>query len=202
MSSVTFFKDYRGNDKLRKSFNELSSLVFGINFEEWYQKNFWKHRYIPYSYVEEDRVIANVSVNLVDFIINNEKKRALQIGTVMTHPDYRNRGLSASLMNKILDEYENKYDFMYLFANQNVLDFYPKFGFKPVDEYQYSIEYVAGPTDGNDVYKLAGNNVEDLNFIYDFALDRVPVSKRFGTDNTPELLMFYCIYQCYLLPSR
>ncbi|WP_430541067.1 hypothetical protein [Sporosarcina thermotolerans] len=30
----------------------------------------------------------------------------------MTHPDYRNRGLSKSLMNKVLEEYEHTYDFV------------------------------------------------------------------------------------------
>ncbi|MFD0051944.1 GNAT family N-acetyltransferase [Actinomycetes bacterium NPDC127524] len=194
MTDLTFYKDYKNDEELRKSFNELATSVFGINFEDWYQKGYWKSRYIPFSYVEGSKVIANVSVNLLDFIVNGEKKRAIQIGTVMTHPEYRNRGLSKSLMNKVLEEYENKYDFMYLFANQNVLDFYPKFGFKSVNEYQYSMEYAAGQTEENEIRKLDGNNVEDLNFIYKFALERVPVSNRFGTVNTQELLMFYCIY--------
>ncbi|WGG44599.1 GNAT family N-acetyltransferase [Rossellomorea sp. DA94] len=194
MTELTFYKDYKNDEELRNSFNELATLVFGVNFEDWYQKGYWKNHYIPFSYVEGSKVIANVSVNLLDFIINGEKKRAIQIGTVMTHPEHRNRGLSKSLMNKVLEEYENKYDFMYLFANQNVLDFYPKFGFKSVNEYQYSMEYVAGQTEENEIRKLDGNNVEDLHFIYKFALERVPVSNRFGTVNTQELLMFYCIY--------
>lgn len=194
MTELTLYKDYKTDEELRKSFNELATLVFGINFEDWYQNGFWKSHYIPFSYVEGSKVIANVSVNLLDFVVNGEKKRAIQIGTVMTHPEYRNRGLSKRLMNKVLDEYENKYDFMYLFANQNVLNFYPKFGFKSVNEYQYSMEYAAGQTEENGVCKLDGNNIEDLNFIYKFALERVPVSNRFSTNNTQELLMFYCIY--------
>lgn len=40
-------------------------------------------------------------------------------------------------MNKVLEEYENKYDYMYLFANESVLDFYHKFGFKPVEEHLF-----------------------------------------------------------------
>jgi predicted GNAT family N-acyltransferase len=47
---------------------------------------------------------------------------------VTTHPDYRGKGLSARLVNKVLEEYENKYDYMYLFANESVLDFHLKFG--------------------------------------------------------------------------
>ncbi len=127
MTTLTFHKAYRNDEALRKSFNDLATLVFGINFEEWHQ------------YVDGRKLIANVSVNVLDFVVNGEEKRAIQIGTVMTHPEYRNRGLSKRLMHKVLEAYENRYDFMYLFANQNVLDFYPKFGFKAVSDYPFSM---------------------------------------------------------------
>jgi predicted N-acetyltransferase YhbS len=194
MTELTFHKAYKDNHQLRNSFNELATLVFGLNFEDWYQHGYWNDRYIPFSYVDKDKVVANVSVNLLDFIIEGNKKRAIQIGTVMTHPEYRNKGLSASLMNKVLEEYENEYDYMYLFANQNVLEFYPKFGFKQVKEYQFSMDYSSTQTDLSHIRKLDGRSKDDLGFIYHFALERVPVSKRFGTARTQGLLMFYCIY--------
>lgn len=197
MTNLTFYKDYKINEKLRKSFNELATLVFGINFEKWYEKGYWNNRYIPYSYVDGNHVIANVSVNLLDFVVNGEKKRAIQIGTVMTHPDYRNRGLSADLMNRVLKNYENQYDFMYLFANQTVLEFYPKFGFQRAAEYQFSMNYTPTQPHSSSIRKLNGNNKEDLEFIYKVACERVPVSNRFGTYNTEDLLMFYCIYVFY-----
>ncbi|KGR77375.1 GNAT family N-acetyltransferase [Ureibacillus manganicus] len=194
MTVFKFYKDYKHNEELRTSFNSLATIVFGINFEEWYQKGYWNQRYIPYSFVDEGKVIANVSVNLLDFVIEGETKRAIQIGTVMTHPDYRNRGLSAKLMNQVLVEYEKQYDFMYLFANQTVLDFYPKFGFQQTNEVQFSIDYT--PSNGNEfgLQKLDGSNKDHLDFIYKIASERVPVSSRFGTANTEGLLMFYSIY--------
>lgn len=194
MTQVTFYKDYKENDELRTSFNELATLTFGLNFEQWYANGYWNNRYIPYSYVDGDNVIANVSVNLLDFVVNGKKKRAIQIGTVMTHAEYRNQGLSAGLMNKVLEEYENQYDFMYLFANQTVLDFYPKFGFKRADEYQFSMDYSPTESSTSGIRKLDGSNKDDLDFIYKMACERVPVSNRFGTANTEDLLMFYCLY--------
>ncbi|WP_342042228.1 GNAT family N-acetyltransferase [Bacillus sp. OTU2372] len=194
MKELKYFKDYKHDEGLRKSFNELAAKVFGINFESWYQVGFWNNRYIPFSYIDDSKVVANVSVNDLNLVINGEKKNALQIGTVMTHPDYRKRGLSASLMNKILDKYENEYDYMYLFANQTVLDFYPKFGFKPVNEYQYSMQFTPSQADVSAIRKLNGHNPEDLHFIYGFAAERLPVSKLFGTENTQGVLMFYCMH--------
>lgn len=44
-------------------------------------------------------------------------------------------------MNRILEEYDNKYDFMYFFVNELVFDFYFRFGFKLVEEYFFLLDY-------------------------------------------------------------
>ncbi|MFX3650622.1 MAG: GNAT family N-acetyltransferase [Paenibacillus sp.] len=194
MQELIFMKNYKNNEVLRKSFFELAVNTFEINFEDWYQQGYWGERYIPYSYVDGDQVIANVSVNILELIIHGEKKKAIQIGTVMTHPDYRGKGLSTRLMNKVLEEYENKYDYMYLFANESVLDFYPKFGFKPVEEHLFSINYTAkkSPEPAN-IRKLNVTNAEDLRLIQKLASERLPVSQHFATHHAQGIFMFYCL---------
>lgn len=194
MQEFIFKKDYRNNEALRTSFFELAANTFDIKFENWYQQGCWGERYIPFAFVDEDQVIANASVNILELIIHGEKKTAIQIGTVMTHPDYRGKGLSASLMNKVLEEYENKVDYMYLFANESVLDFYPKFGFKPVEEHLFSIDFTAkkSPEPAN-IQKLDVTNAEDLHLIQKFASERLPVSQHFATDHTQSIFMFYCL---------
>ncbi len=129
---------YRDNDKLRNSFNELAKKTFGIDFTEWYSNGFWGDKYIPYSLVDGDRVIANVSVNLMSFDMEGVKKNYIQLGTVMTDKAYGGQGLSRQLMEDIIHEYNNKTEGIYLFANDSVLDFYPRFGFVKSLEYQYS----------------------------------------------------------------
>ncbi|MGE6666933.1 GNAT family N-acetyltransferase [Paenibacillus xylanexedens] len=194
MQELIFMKNYKNNEVLRKSFFELAVNTFEINFEDWYRQGYWGERYIPYSYVDGDQVIANVSVNILELIIHGEKKKAIQIGTVMTHPDYRGKGLSTRLMNKVLEEYENKYDYMYLFANESVLDFYPKFGFKPVEEHLFSMNYTAkkSPEPAN-IRKLNVTNAEDLRLIQKLASERLPVSRHFATQHAQGILMFYCL---------
>ncbi|APO43906.1 GNAT family N-acetyltransferase [Paenibacillus xylanexedens] len=194
MQELIFMKNYKNNEVLRKSFFELAVNTFEINFEDWYQQGYWGERYIPYSYVDGDQVIANVSVNILELIIHGEKKKAIQIGTVMTHPDYRGKGLSTRLMNKVLEEYENKYDYMYLFANESVLDFYPKFGFKPVEEHLFSMNYTAkkSPEPAN-IRKLNVTNAEDLRLIQKLASERLPVSQHLATHHSQGILMFYCL---------
>ncbi|MCP1182171.1 GNAT family N-acetyltransferase [Paenibacillus sp. 1781tsa1] len=194
MQELIFMKNYKNNEVLRNSFFELAVNTFEINFEDWYQQGYWGEGYIPYSYVDGDQVIANVSINILELIIHGEKKKAIQIGTVMTHPDYRGKGLSTRLMNKVLEEYENKYDYMYLFANESVLDFYPKFGFKPVEEHLFSMNYTAKKSlKPAKLRKLDITNADDLHLIQKFASERLPVSRHFATAQTQGILLFYCL---------
>lgn len=193
MEKLQFIKNYKEHEQYRKSFFHLANSVFGLDFESWYEKGFWEASYIPFSYVDENEVIANVSINILDMIIEGKQYKALQIGTVMTHPDYRNKGLSKDLMNKVLAEYKNMYDFMYLFANDSVLDFYPKFGFERVAEYQYSTNFSYNLKHRKELRKLDITNKDDLYFIYHLANERIPVSQRFATVNAPGIFMYYCL---------
>ncbi|OCA80880.1 GNAT family N-acetyltransferase [Pseudobacillus wudalianchiensis] len=188
-----FIKDYKENEELRNSFFQLAHSVFGLNLQNWHEKGYWGSRYIPFSYVADNQIVANVSVNILNTIIEGQKKKAIQIGTVMTHPDYRNQGLSAKLMNQILYEYEDQCDFMYLFANETVLDYYPKFGFSPINDYHFSMEWLSSRQNPVSMKQLDGTNSEDLSFIYQFAAARVPVSQTFGTVQAEDLFMFHCI---------
>jgi predicted GNAT family acetyltransferase len=58
---------------------------------------YWGDRYLPFSIVTGNKIIANVSVNMLDLILDRNSYRALQIRTVMTHQDYRNQGLSGQV---------------------------------------------------------------------------------------------------------
>lgn len=188
---MRFCKGYTNDQRLRESFNQLAEDTFGIHFGQWHEKGYWTEKYAPFSFIEGDRVIANVSVNLIDFTIEGEEKKAIQIGTVMTPPDYRNRGLSTDLLKSVLTEYRDQVDFVYLFANQNVLEFYPKFGFQAQEETLFSM--VPGIAGEVSMRKVDMEEKADRDLAYGIAKDRLPVSNRLGTRNTGELFMFYAL---------
>lgn len=129
---ITGFKD---NDKLRASFNDLTEKTYGFNFVDYYENGFWGDKYIPCSIMDSGRIVANVSVNLMDFYVDGVKKRYIQLGTVMTDREYRCQGLSRYIIERVISEYKDKCEAMYLFANDKVTDFYPKFGFERAEEY-------------------------------------------------------------------
>ncbi|WP_342424470.1 GNAT family N-acetyltransferase [Paenibacillus sp. FSL E2-0178] len=193
MDNLQFVCNYKDRESLRNSFFALAADTFELELERWYEQGFWGERYIPYSYAEGNRVIANVSVNLLELIIKGVKFRAVQLGTVMTHPDYRGQGLSARLMNKVLEDYGQQCEFMYLFANDTVLDFYPKFGFHPVEEQLFSMNCPPGSAGSAGIRKLDLSISRDLSLVSTFAAQRQPVSERLGVSGTDGLLMFYCL---------
>lgn len=129
-------KYVRDDDKARAAFNAMAGEVFGLSFEEWRRQGYWTHRYIPYLLLDEDRAAANVSVNRMETVWDGKRKHCIQLGTVMTAPAYRGRGLARMLMEEVLRDWLDRCDALYLFANDTVLDFYPKFGFQRQAETQ------------------------------------------------------------------
>jgi GNAT superfamily N-acetyltransferase len=145
---------------LRDSFNELTRITFGFDFVDWYDKGHWGDEYIPHALIDNDKVISNISVNLVKFSMNGQMKKYIQLGTVMTHPEYTKKGLNGYLMNKILEMYSSEVDGIYLFANDSVLEYYPKFGFNTMDEFEYYMELSCSNLKGK--YKINKVDITDL----------------------------------------
>lgn len=185
-----FASNYKDNDELRNSFNDLTRKTYGFDFEHWYQNGYWQERYIPYSLMDGNTVVSNVSVNVLDFLVLGERKRYVQLGTVMTDKNYRGLGLSRFLMEKALDDWQNKSDLIYLFANDSVLNFYPKFGFAKANEYQCS-KVLAKKVLPYAPRKLDMFNKDEQDLLYRTASDSKCFSKISMLDNT-SLIMFYC----------
>ena len=186
--SVSIEKNYRNNDALRASFNKLAEKTFGLNFENWYQNGFWQDNYIPYSVVIDGEVVANVSVNACNMNYKGNVVKLIQLGTIMTDADYRGKGYARTLMEEVMKDYEGKVDGIYLFANDSVLEFYPKFGFKEAKEYQYSKEVqVAGECRAEQVPL---NNKDDFEKIVKI-LETTPQNAGMYMVGNTGLYMFY-----------
>ncbi len=129
--------NYSQDPVLRAGFNRLAEATFGLSFESWYQNGFWTESYRPYSILEDGKIVANVSLNRTDLRIRGQVRRVYQLGTVMTDPAYRNRGYIRLLMERVWQDIRDA-EGIYLFANDSVLDFYPKFGFRKGTEHVFT----------------------------------------------------------------
>lgn len=187
-NEYTFTTNIKENDKIRNSFNLLAQNTFGLSFESWYQNGYWRDDYIPYSLLKDDKVVANVSVNIIKTRWKDNKRIYIQLGTVMTDKEYRNKGLSSWLLRRVLENWIDKCDTIYLFANDGVLDFYPKFGFEKAQEYQY---YKSVNKKDGIVKKLNMAIDIDKKLLMDLYKNSNPFSA-LPIEENQGLLMFYC----------
>ncbi len=132
--------DYMRDDTLRHALNDLTRKTFGFDFEDWVTGGFFEGDYIPYSFIENGKIISNVSANRMTFLQNGVEKNYIQIGTVVTDETYRRHGLAKKLMDHVVKQYKDSCDGFYLFANLNAVDFYNKCGFSKETEYRYFVK--------------------------------------------------------------
>ncbi|MGH4123961.1 MAG: GNAT family N-acetyltransferase [Clostridium sp.] len=194
MKDYIIISDYMDNEKCRLSFNKLSMDIFESDPEKWYEKNIYYDRCNFYSCLYEDEVVVSISVNKMDLLIDGQKKSALQLSGIMTHPDHRNKGLSAALINHIIEKYENEYDIIYLFANNSVLSFYTKFGFKQIIEGAYELDANQINRKESMIRKLKIHDENDYNTILRIIENRQPLSKKLGVFNDLWPLHIFCMY--------
>lgn len=178
----------------RASYDQLARKTFGLSFELWYQNGYWTDANCPYTLFDGAKAVANVSVNRMKLEKEGNLYSCVQLGTVMTEEGYRNQGLIRHLMETVLEEVEASCDMVFLFANDTVLDFYPRFGFQRTGQYQYFWKperggQAAGKMDGR--RKLDMENKEDVQLLRNYYEKKNPFSAFQVTDNFG-LLMFYC----------
>lgn len=189
--NTNIFKNYRGQDGLRHNFNKLAGQTFeGLDFEPWYQNGYWGDQYNPHSIVVDGEVIANVSVNLIDFLWNGNRKHLIQLGTVMTREGFRNQGLIRQIMREIDKEYSQAADGIYLFASDSVLNFYPKFGFRKAMEYCCTKPF--STSQERSVIQIPMKTKADRKMLED-AMGRSVSYSRFDMAGNNNLIMFYVI---------
>ncbi|TYS31499.1 GNAT family N-acetyltransferase [Bacillus pumilus] len=192
METYKLVSDYRHDDKLRESFNALAINTFDLDFSGWYKRGYWDEKYIPYSFVDQGKMVSNASVYLMSLVIDGQTYRTVQIGTVMTDQAYRHKGLATKLMQHIMDTYKNDCDLIFLFANETVLDFYPRFGFTRYHESEFSLNISKSTLQvKKDMHFRQLSLKHDLPLLEQFAEKRQIGSMKLDAHGHGSLLMFY-----------
>jgi len=184
----TFLKAYQHDDTYRIALDQLAQKTFDISFEAWYQAGYWNKTCVPYTLFDDEKAISNIFVNLMDFDVLGQKQRYIQLGTVMTDEHYRNQGLNRLLMEKVLEDWDQQCDLIYLYANKTVLDFYPKFGFTPAKEYVH-FKKITGAIN-SDSKKLNMDSQVSRDLLYDYAKNTAFFGQ-ISMQGNADLVMFY-----------
>jgi len=181
-----------GSDKkYQQRLNRLLKGIF-LDFQFWYDLNLWDDNYESYSIADGDEIVSNICVYKAQLLFRGQTHLALSVSAVATRQDCRGRGLSRRLMEHIIEKYDGIP--MYLSANQGVVDFYPRFGFRRV----YKKQPVYGGTINNHLepHRLPYNDPK----VWGYVWDRVNFSKELDCLNTASINLFH-IHLGYLKDS-
>ena len=176
------------NEKVRKNYFEFINQAFGLDFTPWSQSGF-SGSFIPYTLFDGDAAVASVGIAISNFKWKDSLKKYAQISTVATGQAYRKKGLSRWLMTNVINEWKDKADSIYLYANDSVVDFYPKFGFEATNEYRYKL--IAAKKQGN-FRKLNIKDRDDVALLIRKYHESNPFSL-IPTHENAEMMMFHCV---------
>lgn len=175
--------------KTRKEYFALARNVFGLDFSIWYNSGFCGEKFIPYTLFAQDKAVASAGVFVSDIEWDGKLRRFAQLSTVMTEPVYRGKGLNRWLIELAIREWGDKCECVYLYANDSVVDYYPKFGFEKSAEYRYKKEINKTP---GIFRRLNLKSKEDI----DLLLQKYSSSNPYASitmKNNSQLLMFHCL---------
>lgn len=137
-----FAEKYTHDIRMREKLYPLFEQVFGISpnlMTDFSDKGLWNDEYMPYSFFDGEQAIANVSAFPLPMMINGASIHCIGIQSVMTHPDYRRKGLMKALFQKMLDDADQTYEGSILYTSSPEL--YIPFGFKTVNQYSFKMDF-------------------------------------------------------------
>ncbi|PFA10654.1 GNAT family N-acetyltransferase [Bacillus cereus] len=168
----------------REQLFPLFEEVFGITSQtlhDFSEKGYWDYTYKALSFIQDDKVIANVAAFSLPLLINGEKINAAGIQSVMTHPDFRRQGLMTQLLNKMIEKIDKECEYAFLFTETPEL--YKSFGFQIVQEYLMTIPYDKKNNKDSILRKLDFYNEENRNLINEIIENGQRLSNMFSTIN-------------------
>jgi GNAT superfamily N-acetyltransferase len=178
-----------------EAFLEFVPRVFpSISFRRWVACGGWDAGYRAFALADGDRIVASSSLARVDLVLRGQPVRGWQLGAVGTDPAYRRRGLQRNIMTRLLAQCPPD-DLVFLFANDSVLDFYPRFGFQRRREHLFGAEHHAAPS-GTPLRALDVTSAEDRALLLRIAAQAEPITSQFGARAYGTTLLWYlCNFQ-------
>ncbi|NGQ96619.1 GNAT family N-acetyltransferase [Brevibacillus sp. SYP-B805] len=200
MSHLAYAVGYSSDDAMREKLYPLFEQVFGIEVSilaDFHRRGFWNPTYRPYTFFDGEAAVANVSMFTLPLMVQGSVRKAAGIQSVMTHPEYRGKGLMKQLFRRMLEEIDQAFDASFLLTDQPEL--YKPFGFRVVQEYTFAAPIGHFPKqEGDAVRKLDAFAKNDLRWIRERFARHQPLSWRFapvGYASSFFLNMYHPAYQ-------
>jgi GNAT superfamily N-acetyltransferase len=182
--------------------------TFGHNapFLAWDAAEGWDRGYRSFALATESgEIVSNVSVTEMDLVLDGEKLKGFQFGALGTVPAWQGRGLSRRLIEEVIAELEPRADMILLFANDKVLDFYPRFGFRREHEMVFACDHAVAPA--RKAARLPLETPEGLALLKRLCRSAEPVTRRFGARGYESIFLWHALsgyfpHEVYYLPEH
>ncbi|RKH29413.1 GNAT family N-acetyltransferase [Corallococcus praedator] len=163
---------------LQAAFCDFVPQVFRrADFRRWCEWGEWTDDYRAFAVLEEGRAVATTAVMRMRLLVEGREVTGYQFGAVASLPSHRGQGLAHLVMNAALDACGDAP--VFLFANPNVLQFYPRFGFQPCEQTLFAAEHAAVPG-GTPASRIDLGDAAMRAGLSALSNEGLPVTERFG----------------------
>lgn len=180
-----------GDGALQGAFCRYVRRVFPeIGFEQWIALGGWSDaRYRCVALADGDEIVANVSLTRMALLIEGRPQVGVQLGAVGVVPPWRGRGLARRVMEAALAQVGSD-ELVFLFANQDVLGFYPRFGFRQIAEHIFGFDALLTPA-GAPLPRLAIGQSSHRALLARLSKLAKPVATTFGATDYGHVVLWY-----------
>jgi len=95
----------------------------------WRDRGGWTGDYEVFAIVDNGSIVSTIGRSRMHLVIEGEDRVGFQLGAVATLAPYRRQGLARQLMEWVIGGLDEPDQPIILFANNSVLEFYPRFEF-------------------------------------------------------------------------
>jgi ribosomal protein S18 acetylase RimI-like enzyme len=160
------------------------------DFRRWYAAGGWTADYEAHGVADGDELVANVSVMRMRLVIDGREVSGAQLGAVGSVPERRGQGLVRPLMERVLAALDREVELVLLYANDSVLDFYPRFGFRRVPEHAFELDAAIEPA-SDPAPPLALDDLGQRARWLDACARSLPPTERFGAKGYGSIALWH-----------
>lgn len=139
MASELLHLRHGDNAAVHELFHNFVPLTFrSVDFRLWQRRGGWDDSYEVFLLRQDGEIVASTGCTRLQLGVAGRECSGWQLGAVAVHPQQRGRGHARTLLQQVLSRIDAQQAPVLLFANENVLDFYPRFGFRALPQRRYA----------------------------------------------------------------
>jgi GNAT superfamily N-acetyltransferase len=175
-------------------FGFVAGVFGGVDFVLWAQRGGWRDGYEIFAIVAGGEVVSTIGRTRMRLMVTGEPRIGYQLGAVATRTDFRRRGLARQLMEEVIGELEDPDQPIILFANNTVLAFYPRFGFRRVVQQRFAAAVEVAPV--ADLAPVCDvGNPADRAWLAALCAQARPIGRRFAAQDYFSTLLWHLTYR-------